>query len=165
MNTGGQPVFICRDPNIPFVPEITPDIPCSEPGKCYDLCHLSDNLTELIIDSLSKYDYDKCPDKSSIASEVRNEQSLAITKPNQSLSNDSRFLPPSPSPDSIDYPDQFDDQNNNDNNNNNNNNDIVDHAIIIANKTSGQTTKVLIGHPDLIKKTTHVHSKKLEELR
>jgi len=56
------------------VPEITPDIPYSEPAKCYDLCHLSDNLTELITDSLSKYDYDKCPDKGSIAEEVRSDR-------------------------------------------------------------------------------------------
>lgn len=55
------------------MPEITPDIPYSEPSKCYDLCHLSDNLTELIIDSLSKYHYDKCPDKGSIAEEVRSD--------------------------------------------------------------------------------------------
>jgi len=70
---GGQPVFICKDPNIPFVPEITPEIPYNDPGKCYDLCHLSDNLTELITDSLSKYDYDRCPDRSSIAEEVCND--------------------------------------------------------------------------------------------
>lgn len=70
---GGQPVFICRDPNIPFVPEITPEIPYNDPGKCYDLCHLSENLAELITDSLSKYDYDKCPDRSQIAEEVRND--------------------------------------------------------------------------------------------
>lgn len=57
------------------MPEITPDIPYSEPAKCYDLCHLSDNLTELITDSLSKYDYDKCPDRESIAEEVRSEPS------------------------------------------------------------------------------------------
>lgn len=152
---GGQPVFICRDPNIPFVPEITPDIPCSEPGKCYDLCHLSDNLTELIIDSLSKYDYDKCPDKSSIASEVRSEQSLT-----QSFSNGSKFLSPSSS-DSIDYRDESD--------NNNNSNEDVDRGTIIANRTtnsaSGHTTQVLIADPDLIRKKAHVHSKKLEELR
>lgn len=63
------------DPNIPFVPEITPDIPYSEPTKCYDLCHLSDNITELISDSLSKYDYNECPDKGSIAEEVRSDPS------------------------------------------------------------------------------------------
>lgn len=52
------------------MPEITPDIPYSEPSRCYDLCHLSDNLTELITDSLSVYEYDKCPDKKFIAAEV-----------------------------------------------------------------------------------------------
>lgn len=56
------------------MPEITPDIPYSEPSKCYDLCHLSDNLTELVTDSLSKYDFDKCPDRGSIAEEVRRDQ-------------------------------------------------------------------------------------------
>lgn len=55
------------------MPEITPDIPYSEPAKCYDLCHLSDNITELITDSLSKYKFDKCPDKGSIAEEVRSD--------------------------------------------------------------------------------------------
>lgn len=66
-------MFSPLDPNIPFVPEITPDIPYSESMKCYDLCHLSDDLNELIIDSLSKYDYDKCPDENQIAEETRNE--------------------------------------------------------------------------------------------
>lgn len=56
------------------MPEITPEIPYSEPFKCYDLCHLSDNLTELITDSLSKYDFDKCPDGGFIAEEVKREQ-------------------------------------------------------------------------------------------
>lgn len=64
---GGQPVFICRDPNIPYVPKITPDIPYGDPYQCYDLCHISDNTTELIIDSLSKYDYTHCPRKEDIA--------------------------------------------------------------------------------------------------
>lgn len=53
------------------MPKLTPDIYYSEPSKCYDLCHLSDDLAELVIDSLSKYDYTKCPPKSSIAEEVR----------------------------------------------------------------------------------------------
>lgn len=55
------------------MPEITPDIPYSEPSKCYDLCHLSDDEAELRIDSLSKYEYGKCPNKSLIAEEVRSD--------------------------------------------------------------------------------------------
>lgn len=56
------------------MPEITPDIPYNDPGKCYDLCHLSNNSTELKNDSLSKYDHKNCPKQSSIAAEVRAKQ-------------------------------------------------------------------------------------------
>lgn len=55
------------------MPEITPDMPYSDPAKCYDLCHLSQNRTELFIDSLSKYDPNKCPDKNQVAEQVKNE--------------------------------------------------------------------------------------------
>lgn len=69
--------FVCchptPDPNIPFVPSITPSIPYSEPTRCYELCHLSDNETELINDSLSKYAYNDCPHRDSIAEEVRSD--------------------------------------------------------------------------------------------
>lgn len=93
---GGQPVFICKgkfiiqkcnklfnkmhlsnnqlsinsDPNIPFVPSITPNIPYSEPTKCYDLCHLNATNSELINDSLSKYDHNKCPGQMAIYENV-----------------------------------------------------------------------------------------------
>lgn len=79
------PALQIPDPNIPFVPEITPDIPYSEPTKCYDLCHLSDNITELISDSLSKYDYNKCPDKGSIAEEVRSDPAYCKLTTSQQL--------------------------------------------------------------------------------
>lgn len=75
------------------MPEITPDIPYSEPTKCYDLCHLSDNLTELITDSLSKYDYDKCPDKGSIAEEVRSDPLYCHLDLQTPLSNRSKTSP------------------------------------------------------------------------
>lgn len=68
------------DPNIPFVPEITPDIPYNEPAKCYDLCHLSENTTELLTDSLSKYEFGNCPDKGSIAEEVRSDPMYCDTE-------------------------------------------------------------------------------------
>lgn len=61
------------DPNIPFIPEITPDIPYEEPTKCYDLCHIRHNSTELIVDSLSKYEPYDCPDTSIIAESVRSD--------------------------------------------------------------------------------------------
>lgn len=70
LNLEFQPI---PDPNIPFVPSITPDIPYSEPSKCYDLCHLTDNITEMMTDSLSKYSHERCPDRNSIAEEVHNE--------------------------------------------------------------------------------------------
>lgn len=140
------------DPNIPFVPAITPDIPYSEPGKCYDLCHLSDNLTELVIDSLSKYDYDKCPDRGSIAGEVRSEQQGS---PNGS---DPLLLrPPASSVSSpTDTGDYFDGTPSSEEEN----------SIVLANRTGpgGQTKVVLPGHGEQ-KATTHVHNKKLEELR
>lgn len=125
------------DPNIPFVPEITPDIPFSEPGKCYDLCHLSDNKTELSIDSLSKYEYSKCPDKGSIAERV------SIIKESNSASDGTEAAGPT-----LEDVDHFDE----------------DPAVPINRTTSahgehrppfGQTNN----------KRVHVHNKKLDHLR
>uniref|UniRef100_A0A6G1SIK3 Transmembrane protein FAM155A n=1 Tax=Aceria tosichella TaxID=561515 RepID=A0A6G1SIK3_9ACAR len=139
---GGQPVFICRDPNIPFVPEITPDIPYSEPGRCYDLCHLSDNLTELITDSLSKYDYDKCPDRNSIAGGVQSDSLDRV--------NDSKLPGFSAQDDYTDIssPDESDD----------------DLGPDVENRTR-PATKVLLGTSADRKRVMHVHNKKLDELR
>jgi hypothetical protein len=126
------------------VPEITPDIPYSEPGKCYDLCHLSDNLTELVIDSLSKYDYDKCPDRGSIAGGARSD------------SINSK-LPGLSAQDALDYTDL------------NSPDEDQDEELAPGNRTNGAATSA--GHTKVgsgeqhTKKLVHVHNKKLEELR
>ena len=80
------------DPNIPFVPEITPDIPYGDPGLCYDLCQISDNLNELITDSLSKYEIDKCPTLDAIAYEVHkktNNKTISESKHPDQVTTDS----------------------------------------------------------------------------
>lgn len=76
------------------MPEITQDIPYSEPTKCYDLCHLSNNITELITDSLSKYDYTKCPDKGLIAEEVRSDPLYCHLDVHQHINRTSPDLTP-----------------------------------------------------------------------
>lgn len=98
-------------------------------------------MTELVIDSLSKYDYDKCPDRGSIAGEVRSEQVSSL-----SAQNETKFPP---SIDAGDYPDSYPDESG---------------AVTASNRTSaaGQA-KAALGHTD--RKTMHVHNKKLEELR
>lgn len=49
---------------------------------------MSDNVTELISDSLSKYDYNKCPDKGSIAEEVRSDPAYCKLNTSQSSLDD-----------------------------------------------------------------------------
>lgn len=78
---GGQPVFICKDPNIPFVREITPDILYSEANKCYDLCHLNVDPLELKQDSLSKYKREQCPPNSVLAEQVRSDPHYCQLQP------------------------------------------------------------------------------------
>lgn len=75
------------DPNIPFVPEITPDTLHSKPGKCYDLCHLSNDKRELWVDSLSTYG-SRCPSKSTIAEQVRDEDIYCQTNNNDTTTTD-----------------------------------------------------------------------------
>ena len=119
------------------MPEITPDIPYSEPGRCYDLCHLSTNRTELTIDSLSKYEHDKCPDRGSIAGEARSE-SIGLTG---DLAKPAPGLSAQDSPDyhSLDDPDD----------------EEPSGASPSRNKTPALANR----------KVLHVHNKKLEELR
>lgn len=129
------------------MPEITPDIPYSEPSKCYDLCHLSDNLTELEIDSLSKYDHEKCPDKGLIAEEVRSDPFYCKLDLNQQreLFNRSKISPLSDSYNPIEY----------------NSNDAYG-----SNETNpeDQAKSTTLGHPTS-KPSVHVHNQKLIELR
>lgn len=153
------------DPNIPFVPEITPDIPYSEPGKCYDLCHLSENLTELVTDSLSKYEFDRCPDRGSIAGEVRSESALAGGEFSQA-GNDSGG--PILKVDSHDYTEinapgsSGDEQASG--------GELASSTLAEANQSAPDseapppTTKVILTPMD-IAKNVHVHRKKLDELR
>lgn len=76
------------DPNIPFVPEITPNTLHSEPGKCYDLCHLSNDKRELSVDSLSTYD-GYCPSKSMIAEQVHDEEVYCQPNNNDTTNSES----------------------------------------------------------------------------
>lgn len=126
------------------MPEITPDIPYSEPAKCYDLCHLSDNLTELESDSLSKYEYDKCPDKGLIAEEVRSDPLYCKLDLNQQqqLFNRSKINQSGDPYNPIEY-NPNEELNSNDTN-------LLDQS---KSTSSGHST------------SSHVHSKKLIELR
>lgn len=129
------------------MPKITPDIPYSEPAKCYDLCHLSDNLTELESDSLSKYDYDKCPDKGLIAEEVRSDPLYCKLDLNQQeeLYNRSKINSLSDSYNPTEY----------------NSNDAF--SSNETNSGDHQTKTINSGHSTT--KQMHVHNKKLIELR
>lgn len=160
---GGQPVFICRDPNIPFVPTITPDVPYNEPGRCYDLCHVSDNLTELITDSLSKYDYNKCPDRNSIAEEIRNDPFYCGSAhcnaggPNKAAAaaalDEGRLRPARP--DSSEEPNETQLEKDNDG------------VTILANETAPpnpeEEAKIVFTQSE--RRRAHLHKRRLDELR
>lgn len=54
------------------------------------MCHLSENATELVNDSLSKYDFGSCPDKSLIAEEVRSDSSYCDLDHSEQLEDQRR---------------------------------------------------------------------------
>lgn len=72
---GGQPLFMCRGPQIPII--YGPKVSYSPRERCYDMCHLYQHQTEikesendLLSIHLSEYNQRNCPSGNSIVSEM-----------------------------------------------------------------------------------------------
>lgn len=104
---------------------------------------MSDNLTELITDSLSKYDYDKCPDKGSIAEEVRSDPLYCRLDNQQQQVNTSKV--PLDDQHDLNFPD--------------------DGSSLDANRTLLEPNERLKPGGHRAPNVVNVHTKKLSELR